>query len=41
MIRAKPVDNICLFGAVEPRSLEILTRNLCKVVSLDPTRIHK
>ena len=41
VIRAKPVDNICLFDAVEPRSFEILTQNLCKVVSLDPSRVQK
>ena len=41
MIRARSVGNICLFDAVEPRSFEVLARNLCKVVSLDPTRIHK
>ena len=40
-IRARSVGNICLFDAVEPRSFEILTRNLRKVVSLDLTRVHK
>ena len=41
VIRARLVGYICLFDAVEPRSFEILTRNLCRVVSLDQTRVHK